>query len=341
MSSEEPRRRGLPAIEKAREARKKISWPSPKFWAWTGLILAVTFILHWKRSQGEVESERQKLMARQRAVAAELGPRWLPLREKVEAWTLELAKDAGPEIADKDALAAWDFRDKPGLYLRMPVDQATSPESIRKAAKDSLRDGFTACLLRAPNQNPLAGAECKRTRDCPQGEFCNEVDRCARPAQPYNLRVAYRTLHVLSDDWVRDAQEASSDLRLRVLSGSFDETVQDDLPMAVDLLTRAQYFLLVLDEKPAGALEVPDGGSVADAVLGSPHSARVGVWRLDDGKPVLRVRREAAGELLGLGGEVDAKVLEARQRQANSCALAIAVRQAMGDTKAAAVPPPP
>lgn len=340
MSNEEPRKRGLPAIEQSREARRKIRWPSPKFWAWTGLILTATLILHWKRSQGEVESERNKLMARQRAVAAEFGPRWYPLRDKIEAWTLDLARTAEPEVIETEALKGWEFRDKPGLYLRLRVDEATSAEAIRKGAKDSLRDAFTACLLRANNPSPLAGAECKCTRDCPQGQFCNELDRCAPPAQPYNLRVAYRTLHVLSDEWVRDAQDASNDLRLRVLTASFDDTMRDDAPLAADLLTRAQYFLLVLDEKPEGPLDVPDGGKLGEAIQAVAHPARVGIWRLEDGKLMLRVRRDAAAELLGGTPTVDKETLDSRQRQANSCALALAVRQAMGDASAVAVPPP-
>jgi len=52
---------------------------------------------------------------------------------------------------------------------------------------------------------------------------------------------------------------------------------------------------------------------------------------------VLRVRREAAGELIGGTPSVDEDVMAARQRQANSCALALAVRQAIGDRTAAAV----
>ncbi|AUX22208.1 hypothetical protein SOCEGT47_027090 [Sorangium cellulosum] len=307
-------------------------WPSAKFWGYTAIVLAVSAILHWKWSQGQIESARQKLMARQRAVAVELGPRWFPLRERVEGWALDLARSAGDELVDREALKAWDFRELAGIYLRLRVDEATSVDAIRKNAQRSLRDAFTACLLRVPNPNPLVGAECKRTRDCQTGEYCNEADRCSRPAQPFNLRVAYRTMHVLSDEWVRDAQDASSDLRLRLLESSFDDTVRDDVPLAAELLTRAQYYLVVLDE-PA------EGATTTEALLAVPHMARVGVWRLSDGKPILRLRREASGNLIGGTPSVEASVLEARQRQANSCALALAVREAIGDTTAAAVHP--
>lgn len=333
-SGDEPRGRGLAAVEAARAERAKLRFPAPKFFAWAGVVLAAMGILHWKRTQGELEGERQKLLARQRAVAVELKPKWDPLRDKIEGWTTSLAASAAPEVVDKEAFASWDFREKPGIYLRLVVDQATTAESIRAKAKDSLRDGFTACLTRAPNENPLAGKECKRTRDCPSGEFCNEVDHCARPAQPYNLRVAYRTLHVLTDRWVADAQEASNDVRLRLLTASFDDAVLDDLPMAVDLLTRAQYFLLVLDERPAG---VPMSAT-AEEVQKAPHAARLGLWRLSDGKQVFRGRRETAADLVGGMPAADPESLDARQRQANSCALALALRDALGDPNVGAAP---
>jgi hypothetical protein len=310
-------------------------WPPARFWGWVAAALALSAILHWKRSQGAVESGKQALMARQRAVLQELGPKWLPMRDKIETWTLALAKSAEPEIVEKSLLQVGDFRDKPGLYLRMRTGQAIDASSIRKGAKGSLKDAFTSCLLRAPNANPLAGAECKRTRDCPRGEMCNELDHCAPPAQPYNLRVAYRTMHVLSDEWTRDVQDASDELRLRLLSSSFDDLSQDDLPVAADIVARAQYFLVVLDEDPPGGAPQarPDAGAVEDALLAAEHFARVGLFRLSDGKPLLRIRREAAAGLLGGAAPSDADAAEARQRQANSCGLALAVRSALGDTR--------
>jgi hypothetical protein len=304
------------------------------------MALVVATIFHWKRSQGQVESARQGLKARQRAVAQELAPRWLPMRQAVEAWTIELGRGAEVEpFVDAEAARHWDFRDKAGLYLRLSIEQAADVAAIRAGAKKSLRDGFTACLLRAPNESPLVGKECARTRDCGVGESCNELDRCARPAQPYNLRVAYRSLQVLSDEWVRDTDNAAGELELRMLTSSFEDTVRDDLPIAVDLLTRAQYFLLVLDEAPSGAPPVVgDAGVGDDAQLTAPHWARVGLWRLSDRKLVLRMRTEASATLVGGATVTDADVAGARQRQANSCALAGAVRRVIEGADAQPAP---
>jgi hypothetical protein len=341
---ERPRARGLPAVQKARDARAsgKMRWPPTKFWGYVALVLAVTGILHWKRTQGENDRTRAKLLADQRGVAKELGPRWFPLREKLEGWTTGLAKGVGQEVVDREALAKFDFRSIPGIYLRLRVEDAQSPEAIRKGARDSLRDGFTGCLMRVPNPDPTAGRECKRTRDCPPREFCNEQDHCAPPAQPFNVRVAYRSMHLLSDEWVREVQDATAELRLRAFVLNFDDAMRDDIPLAVELLTKAQYFLLVLDETPPGEpLPAADAGtSAAEAVQAMPHFARIGAWRLSDDKPLLRIRREASGQLLGASPTANPKVLAATQRQMNSCALALEVRQAMGDPNAATAPPP-
>src|ERR1700722_422822 len=118
-AEEKARNRGLPSIQEARDARAegKTRWPSPKFWAYVGLVLALSLILHWKWSDSEIERTRQKLLADQRGVAAARAPRWLPLRERIEGWTAALAKAPGTEVIDKDGLAKWDFRTRPGIYL--------------------------------------------------------------------------------------------------------------------------------------------------------------------------------------------------------------------------------
>lgn len=342
-ADQKPRNRGLPSIQEARDARAegKTRWPSPKFWAYVGLVLTVSYILHWKWSAGEVDRSRQKLLADQRGVAAELGPRWIPLRDKIEKWTMDLAREAGPEVIEKDALAKWDFRGRAGIYLRLRVEDAQKPEAIRQGAKGSLRDAFTSCLTRAPNGSATAGKECKRNRDCPAREMCNEQDHCAKPAQPFNLRVAYRSMRILSDDWVRDVQAAEGELQLRLFQTSFDDAIRDELPLAAEVLGQAQYYMVVLDETPAGlALPAADAGVTAmEAVVESAHASRVAVYRLADDKLLLRIRRSGGGELIGGSANVEPEVLAARTRQANSCALALSVREAMGDTGAAAVPP--
>jgi hypothetical protein len=342
----EPRERGLPSVQQAREARAsgKTRWPSVKFWAYCALVLAVGFILRWKWAQGDTESKRQKLMAMQRDLAAsETGKRWMSFRDKVERWTIELAKSpVSAEVVDKEALKSWDFRDRPGVYLRLRAEDAQTVESIRAGARGSLKDAFTSCLMRVPNPVPTAGPECKRTRNCPKGQHCNETDHCSPWAQPLNLRDAYRTMRVLSEERVRDVQETDDDRLLKEFLDDVDDAIRYEFPLAIDLFQHAQYFLLVLDEPVANMpkLAADAGVTPSEAIQGVPHQARVAVYRLSDDKPVLRIRREASGEAVGMTATLDPEVLAARQRQLNSCQLAQEVRQAMGDTSAVAAPPP-
>lgn len=344
MADNEERLRGLKSVQVARESRGKMRWPPAKYWGYAGVVIALMSIFGYKNSLSELDRARQQLLGKQRLVKAEVEAKWTPLREKIEGWTLGLAKGPVADLVDKEALAGWGFRDKKGVYLRLRVEDAESPETIRKSSRDSLRDAFTACLALVPNQNPTSGIACKRSTDCARGEHCNEQDHCSKPAQPFNLRIAYRSFQVLSDDWVREVQEGN-DMTVRALSGTFDDLLQNDMPMATDLLREGQYFLLVLDEKAENEPPPPPPGSTVSSSSPSEtrqaltHFARIGVWRLSDGKPMVRLRRETAGELLGGSGALDPDVAAARQRQANSCSLALAVRQAIGDSNAAAVPP--
>lgn len=340
MADKEERVRGLRSVQEHRAGRTKMRWPPAKFWGYAGIVIGLMFIFHYKRTLSELDRMRNELLGKQRFVKTEIEPKWTPLRDKMERWTTELAKGPVEELIDKPALADWGFRTKKGVYLRLRTEEAESGETIRKAAKDSLRDAFTACLALVPNPSPTAGKECKRSSECERGEHCNEVDHCSKPAQPFNLRIAYRAFSVLSDEWVREVQEGG-EMAVRGLTGTFDDLVRDDMPMATDLVREGQYFLVVIDEKadnepPAGPPgSTPKPSEVRQAL---PHWARIGVWRLTDDKPMLRIRREASGQLLNAGA-TEPEVMEARQRQANSCSLAIAVRQAIGDSNAAAVPP--
>ncbi len=353
----EPSRvRGMVAIEQSRAERHKLTRPPLRVAGWFLMTTAVALVLFIRHTSNELERKRQALMARQRAVEAELGPRWYPIRDGLVRWTRELATGPDVDLVDPD-LASFPFRDMPGLYLRLRADQATSPEGVRLAAGKSLRDGFTACLMRTPTENPLGGAECAKSIECATGQLCNEFNRCAKPGQPFNVRLAYKALFALTPEWVREVQDASSDLRLRGLEMSFDEANRLEFPVAIDLLTRAKFALLVVDERPAPAsVPAPQVAPLAsasagpapsatpsqddlDAVAGKTFPSRVGVVRISDGKVLLRLRRDVQGELMGAAPVGDVAVAAARARNAQSCALALEVRRALGDTAATTAPP--
>lgn len=336
---------GLKAVEQSAEGRNKRVRPPLRVAVWFGLIVAVATVLRWRCTLSEMDEVRTKLMSKQRTVEAELGPRWYPLRDRLEKWSTEVAAAPGDEVVEKAELAAFDFRSRPGLYFRARVDEAKSAAGVREAAKRSLRDGLTSCLMRGAEASPVKGRECQKTRECERGEFCNELNHCGPPTQPYNLRAAYKTLQILSEEWIADVQETTNDLRLELLVRTFDDATVDDLPLAADLLTRAAYFLVVLDERPPtralSPAEIDAGANDADdvdALDGKTFPARVALYRIQDGKLLMRVRREPNSTLVGGAALGDSRIAAARTRQGQSCGLGLEIRKVLGDTIATGLP---
>jgi hypothetical protein len=338
MKDEQSHTRGLVAIEEARTKRRQGRLPAipTRFWLWALTVIVAWAIFYWKKTQNEIESQKATLFAKQRGVVAELGAKFDPLRQRIEDWTLE---SAGPYKGDLVApeLKGWDFATQPGIYVRLRLSDAASAEVMRKAAMSSLRDGFTACLFREPNADPASGPPCKASHDCTPGTFCNELDHCMPPAQPYNMRTAYHGTRVLGEDWTVRLRTASSDMSMRLLQREFDSAVKDDIPLVIDIMTRAQFFLLVLDEDPETgfvAAALPPGNPPLEAIQAMAHPARVFLFGLRPGldKPLLRVRRDVSGQFMPTGetAPTDPDILASQQRQVNSCQLALQVRAALG-----------
>jgi hypothetical protein len=151
------------------------------------------------------------------------------------------------------------------------------------------------------------------------------------PAQPYNMRTAYHGTRVLGEDWTMRLRTASDDVTMRLLEREFGSAVKDDIPLVIDLLTRAQFYLLVLDEDP---VDLPPGEKpTLDVVQGLPHAARVTLFGLKPGmeRVLLRVRRKIDGRFIPAGenAPTDPDLIAAQQRQVNSCQLALYVREVL------------
>lgn len=340
-TARDPRLRGLPSLNEAREQRRRalakgkarVYGGSPQFWLWTALVLAAFVVIYWKIAQGKLESQKSAIMAKQRAVMQTLGPRIIPFCDKLEHWVFDLAGDAGTNFAAPntsiDAVA-----NGPGVYLRLRSVNAKNTKALRSAAARSLRDGFTSCLF--VRKEDSEGPPCKSPSDCTHGLVCNDWSVCARPSQPYNLRLAYRALRILSSDWTDELHQASSDLAARAFEMDFDAVTKNDIPVAIEVLSRARYFTVVLDEDPQGGLppalaRAPGerAETEEERVQRVPHFARVGVWDVREDKPLVRLRAEAAGEFVAVGDRPfsSGDTLAAERRQVNSCALALEVKE--------------
>jgi hypothetical protein len=275
-----------------------------------GAIIA-GLIAHKVVSDHELNAGRQTLLAKQRAVVATLGAEWLPLRDNLEGDVLRSAATPPSDYAGDDVqpeARTLAFRSQPGLYLRMRLADAGSAETVRKVAVDAKRDAFAACLLREPNERAARG----------------DVDAGAFADQPWNLGQAYAATRILTDDWVGAVKDSDDELRLRVFVEQYDKAIREEIPVAIDVVKRAQFFLLVLDEDVPEEAAFTDGGLNEEAVQMVEHPARVFLFDLNGNKPILRLRRSGGGRFIEAGERqvTDEETRNAMQRQVNNCSLA-------------------
>ncbi|MGH7294022.1 MAG: hypothetical protein ACRELB_03770 [Polyangiaceae bacterium] len=318
--------RGLPSIAKAREDRGsgRARWTTQ-----AGLVALAAivggFVVHKVVSTRELNQDRENLLSRQRAVEVTLGPEWYPLRDALEADVLAAAKDYEGDRVDDEARTGA-FKTLPGLYLRMRVADARDAASVRKVAADAKKDAFAACLLREPNERGIRG----------------EVDGGAFAEQPWNLGQAYAATRILTPEWVNEVRLADDDLRLRVFTEQFAKASKTEIPLAIDIVKRASFFLLVLDEDtPEAAQYVDSGGIDEEALQMVPHDARIHLFDLATKKEILRLKRSGDARVIPAGEHVvtDSETRDAMQRQANNCALARRVDEALRPAPTASAAP--
>jgi hypothetical protein len=301
--------RGLAAIERAREdrSRGRVRWTTH---AGLFALAAVvgSFIVHSVVSSRDLSHGKEALIAKQRAVKATLGKQWDPLRAKIEDDVLVSAKDYAGDLVTPQAKRK-EFRTQPGLYLRMRVADAKDARSVKAAAAESRKDGFAACLLREPNERAMRG-------DANAGAFAD---------QPWNLAQAYRATRILGDEWAQAVRDVDEELLLRSFGEEYDHAVSGEIPVAIDVVSRARFFLLVLDEDVPEAVPFTDGGAMSEEALQLVgHPARVHLFALPEGKEILRLRRSGEAQVISAGEHVvtDEETRNAMTRQANNCALA-------------------
>lgn len=301
----------------------------PKLFVAGFLGLVIAGIFYYRADASKVEEQRGALLAQQRAMEATLGPKLRPLQGSIEKAALELAQE--PFAGDLVELSESPERlwTSPGVYLRLRLEDARSEESMRKAARSALRDAFSACLFRDPKGLPFGeGKPCKESLDCDAGELCTEFAVCQRPSTPFNMKLVHRAASVLESTWVEQVREARTDLGLLALERMLESVTRVDVPLAIEVLQRAQFVVVLLDE-PASGDVLPERGaeeSDADYAQRIPHAARAGIWSFKDEKWLARLRLEARGELREVSAtkaDFGPESERTRQRQAQGCAFAL------------------
>ncbi len=321
-----PRDIGLKAIRDVRIERT-----ASKYGRFTGkpMLVAILAVLSgvlvaWLYRDRSLETQKEELLSKQRAALTTVGAEWNPLRDMIEKTTVGAAGPYKGDFVDPE-IAKWDFRSLPGIYVRLRAEDAKDPALLRKKAEDSARDSFVGCLLR--ENNPSAAARARGESDA--GSGWND--------QPWNLRLAFYATRILTDEWVNEVKNAEDEIHLRVFVQQYDKAKTEEIPLAIDIVKKAQFFLVVLDEDVAEAKELaPDAGRNAGKVTEQelqqlPHPTRVHLIDVKRNKEMLRLRREPGAEFRFVGERPvrDPRVLAAMRRQVNNCALADEVLAAM------------
>lgn len=320
-SAEQPRDIGLKAVRDARmeRGRSKHGRITGKAWLVAiGTVLTV-IIVAWQFREGSLSRQKEETLAKQRAAVTTVGAEWFPLRDKLEKITVDATGPYAGDLIDPEA-GKWDFRGLPGIYLRLRLEDAKTVDAIRKASKDSARDSFVGCLLR--ENNPSMAAMAKGEADAGSGW----------QDQPWNLRLAYSATRVLTDEWAQEVKSAEDEIHLRVFVQQYEKAKTEEIPLTIDIIKRAQFFLLALDEDVPEAKELApkegrNAGKISEKELQQvAHPTRVHILKIDKGqtKEMVRVRREGDADFRFAGEHMmrDPYVLAAMKRQVNNCALA-------------------
>lgn len=349
---------GLPSLNESRRVRRRqlatgkttISGVPPKLFLGGLVVLVIFGVFYFRAEEAKLGAERARVLSKQRAMIAELAPRLSPLRDEMEKTALDLGRPSFTPKIDGSAVVSlqvgstkgWEaLLASPGLYLRIPRKDAGSVEQLRKSARESMKDGLTACLVRDSRaRGALDGTACKESKDCTAGELCTEYGVCQRPSSPFNMRLVYRAFDVLSDKWTSEVRDAKNELALVAYERGLDSVTMVDVPVAIDVYQRAKYGLVVLDEPPEkvdqAALEELRASGAMVKLPSQEHVARVAIIELPSGKRLATLRAVVAGELrrVGRSAPLSAEAREAEQRQVTSCGLALDIRNQL-------VPPPP
>jgi hypothetical protein len=320
MNAGNDRTRGLESIRAARVARKagRTARLTPQV-AGVGLFLLLATIGIYRYVwSNQLETSRKVLAGKQRATAATVGKEWSDIAQRLEDWTVASAQAYPGDLRDP-GLRNWPFQQQPGLWLRARLADATRREDLQRVVQFSVRDAFVGCFL-GEAATPVRQAM-THDDDAP-ADF---------PEQPWNMKRAYQATRVLAPTWLAELQLVNDDLRMRYLEKEFEKAEHNDIPIAIDIIKKARYFLLLLDEDVAGAKAEGDAGLMVSDLSVLPHPVRVTLVDLQARKVMLRLRLASQGEyhmlatdgaMLSASGQVSDETTRAIRRQVNNCDLA-------------------
>ncbi|GAC1351711.1 MAG: hypothetical protein NVS3B20_03470 [Polyangiales bacterium] len=250
----------------------------------------------------DLSSERRRILARRSELSTAIADDYTRLRTTLEAWTVAAARAPFPgDHVDPDArLPAW--RERPSVYLRMRLAEATGASEVHNAAKLASLDGLSSCLLRLLGQTKGSG--------------------------PWAYGEVVARAEMLGSEFISEVRETKNDLLLRNLKKRLDDYQQTEYPEARDAVRLVEIAVIALDEDPE---VIPQHSAAygADATIAqriSPvmHPLRLYVRRLSDGRELLRIRSIPEVNVVQVQGDATAAAaaLEIRRSQILGCSMA-------------------
>jgi hypothetical protein len=286
-----------------RPARPEVEDERPAYmpkvaWKWIlGVVgfLVLSFVVHQMRERQEADTLRASLLEARNKELAPIVARYEDITTKVRKHTRDAARQPRTETSVDPRLRLDALGSSKGPYLRLEESQIPLAGKLDEAKLDETSDAIARCLGLAP---------------LPAGELL------ARGS-------------FLLPDWIKQAEEAESLMKLRVVAEELKQRSERDLPFVIEAL-QAQWFLLVI-ERGANRRDGP-----VDVYL----------WDLRNDQLLLRTRTEAAGALVSARIAVEGVkpghyASGAQTGAAQDCSIAAQLRSLSGGQAAAFASEPP
>ncbi len=171
------------------------------------------FAFYTVRQDRRKEALRQQMLDLHETQLSEVAERYLAFRRRLETLVTQAAEGGEPETWADPRLNLSGLRGGEGLYLRIRVEAADTPEHIRDGALQMDADSITRCLGIAPA----------------------------------SVRGLYEKGEFLTPAWVDNLREEQDTMALRVLDDQLGRHIQVDAPVLLSMM-QADWFMLVLQQ---------------------------------------------------------------------------------------------
>ncbi len=294
--------RGLHSIHEQRRFPKR--GPTGTFW----LVLLGSFVLlvflHSFWQKRELQKEKEPLIDEVYQLQREWKTPWEKIKNNVEGWVVDLSKLQSSSPNKKEQNLG-QFDESTVIYFHLNEVAATNSESIRKIANESLHDGFSTCFFKPVIREESSSKTCKDHSDCDPSLICSEGGFCSSPKQPMLWRLTYPGFEIIEPEWIEKIENADR-MTLKVLRDNQKNHIQNDLPIAEKVISRAKFVMIVLYQK-------------------MPF-AKIGIWRLSDNMQMIYASFEPQIEIMG-DKDIPKEVLDAENRQGNRCSVALQLKK--------------